>query len=86
MSRLRHLSVRRYSRILWSVQTKNVCSAPSLLQRHLNCKELPITNVIVPLSGVEVMRKESAGVQLMVLGRTLGQNGPHSNIGGQPPP
>ena len=53
---------------------------PPHLQGHLDCEKFPINKVIIPLSGIKVMGQESARMQLFVLGRTLGQNGPHSNV------
>ena len=57
-----------------------------LLQHHLDRKRhldrSPIFHVIVPLSGFEMMGEETAGMQLLVLDRTLGQDGAHSNVRG----
>jgi hypothetical protein len=53
---------------------------PPLLQRHLDGEEFSIVHIIVPLSRDKTMGEEGAGVQFLVLGRTLGQDGPHSDI------
>lgn len=47
------LAVCRYSKFLWSVQTKNGCSVPSnpmppLLQSYLYCQEFSISHIVIP--------------------------------------
>jgi hypothetical protein len=41
-----------------------------------------ISHVIVPLSGIKTTGQERAGMQLLVLGRKLVQDGLHSNVRG----
>jgi hypothetical protein len=53
---------------------------PPLLQLHLDHQKFPVTYVVVSLSGVETIGQEGTGMELLVLGRSLGKNGPHSNV------
>jgi hypothetical protein len=50
---------------------------PPLFQHHLDLQKFPISYVIVSLSWVAKMGQE--GMQLLVLGRPLGQDCPHSD-------
>ena len=53
---------------------------PPLLQLQLDHQKFPVTYIVVSLSGVETIGQEGTGMELLVLGRSLGQNGPHSNV------
>jgi hypothetical protein len=52
----------------------------STLQRNPDRQEFPVAYVIVPLCRIETMGQEGTGMECLVLGSLLGQDGLHSNI------
>ena len=54
---------------------------PPFFQRQLDGEELTVPNVIISLCRGQTSGVEGTGVQLLVGGRFLGQDGPHSQIG-----
>lgn len=51
-----------------------------LLEGKNNHEELPIPHVIIFLSRVEVLREKSAGIELLLHLKVLGEAGPKSRI------
>ena len=43
---------------------------------HLACQEFSVAYIIVPLCRIETMGQEGTGMNLLVLGRSLGQDDP----------
>ena len=50
-----------------------------LFQHHLDRQEFLVDYIVVPLCMIETMGQQGRGMTLLVLGRLLGHDGPHSN-------